>query len=141
MEDHLRFAICYWHSFCWQGNDPFGGPSFERPWFADADPMQMAKLKADVAFELFRLTRVPFFTFHDRDVAPEGATFAESNRNFRTIIELFAKKMEETKVKLLWGHGEPVLPSALHVRCRHQPEPRSLRLGSGPGKERARGDP
>jgi len=103
MEDHLRFAICYWHSFCWQGNDPFGGPSFERPWFGDADPMQMAKMKADVAFELFRLTRVPFFTFHDRDVAPEGASFAESNRNFRTIIEVFAKKMEETKVKLLWG--------------------------------------
>jgi len=47
MEDHLRFAICYWHSFCWQGNDPFGGPSFVRPWFGDADPMQMAKMKAD----------------------------------------------------------------------------------------------
>ncbi len=108
MEDHLRFAVCYWHSFCWQGNDPFGGQSFERPWFGPSDsgggdPMQMARLKADVAFELFRLTRVPFFTFHDRDVAPEGSSFAESNRNFRTIIEVFARKMEETKVKLLWG--------------------------------------
>jgi xylose isomerase len=103
MEDQLRFAVCYWHSFCWQGNDPFGGPSFERPWFGEGDPMQMAKIKADVAFELFRLLRVPFFTFHDRDVAPEGATFGESNRNFRAIAEIFARKMGETKVKLLWG--------------------------------------
>jgi xylose isomerase len=103
MEDHLRFAVCYWHSFCWQGNDPFGGPSFERPWFADGDPMAMAKMKADVAFEMFRLLRVPFFTFHDRDVAPEGASFAESNRNLRTIIDIFHQKMEQTKVKLLWG--------------------------------------
>jgi xylose isomerase len=103
MEDHMRFAACYWHSFCWHGNDPFGGPSFERPWFADADPMAMAKMKADIAFEMFRLLRVPFFTFHDRDVAPEGATFGESNRNLRTIIDIFARKMEETKVKLLWG--------------------------------------
>jgi xylose isomerase len=107
MEDHLRFAVCYWHSFCWQGNDPFGGPSFERPWFpsdsGDGDPLAMAKMKADVAFEMFRLLRVPFFTFHDRDVAPEGASFAESNRNLRTIIDVFHRKMEETKVKLLWG--------------------------------------
>jgi xylose isomerase len=103
MEDHLRFAVCYWHSFCWQGNDPFGGPSFERPWFGDGEPMAMAKMKADVAFEMFRLLRVPFFTFHDRDVAPEGASFAESNRNLRTIIDIFHQKMEQTKVKLLWG--------------------------------------
>jgi len=103
MEDHLRFAVCYWHSFCWQGNDPFGGPSFERPWFGDGDPLQMARMKADIAFELFRLLRVPFFTFHDRDVAPEGSSFAESNRNLRAIIDLFHQKMEETKVRLLWG--------------------------------------
>jgi xylose isomerase len=103
MEDHLRFAVCYWHSFCWQGNDPFGGPSFERPWFADGDPMAMAKMKADVAFEMFRLLRAPYFTFHDRDVAPEGASFSESNRNLRTIIDIFHQKMEQTKVKLLWG--------------------------------------
>jgi xylose isomerase len=60
-------------------------------------------MKADVAFEMFRLLRAPFFTFHDRDVAPEGASFAESNRNLRTIIDIFHQKMEQTKVKLLWG--------------------------------------
>jgi xylose isomerase len=108
MEDHLRFAVCYWHSFCWHGNDPFGGPSFERPWFGDGDSkggdaMQMARMKADVAFELYRLLRVPFFTFHDRDIAPEGANFRESNRNFRAMADVFAQKMEQVKVKLLWG--------------------------------------
>ncbi|HEU4826048.1 MAG TPA: xylose isomerase [Dongiaceae bacterium] len=103
MEDHLRFAVCYWHSFVWPGTDPFGGDSFQRPWMQAGDPMQMAQQKADVAFEMFRLLRVPYFTFHDRDVAPEGATIADSNRNVRQIAELFARKMEETKVGLLWG--------------------------------------
>jgi xylose isomerase len=101
MEDHFRFAVCYWHSFAWPGTDPFGGPTFLRPWFGDS--MDKAKLKAEVAFEMFELLGVPFFTFHDRDIAPEGATLAESNRNVREIADLFAKKMRNAKVKLLWG--------------------------------------
>jgi xylose isomerase len=103
MEDHLRFAICYWHSFTWPGTDPFGGETFMRPWMHMDDPMAAARQKADVAFEMFRLLNVPFFTFHDRDIAPEGATLAESNRNVRAIGEVFAKKMEKAKVRLLWG--------------------------------------
>src|SRR5690606_16247396 len=103
MADHLRFAICYWHSFCWPGTDPFGGESFLRPWMQAGDAMQMARIKADIAFELFRLMRVPFFTFHDRDIAPEGASIAESNRNVRQIGEHFAKRMEGTSLKPLWG--------------------------------------
>jgi xylose isomerase len=104
MEDQLRFAVCYWHSFVWPGTDPFGGDSFQRPWHAaGGDPMVQALQKADVAFELFRLLRVPFFTFHDRDIAPEGATLAESNANVRRIGEVFARKMRESGVKLLWG--------------------------------------
>ena len=70
MEDHLRFAVCYWHSFCWPGSDPFGGQTFERPWMEPGDPMAMARLKTEVAFDMFRLLGVPFFTFHDRDIAP-----------------------------------------------------------------------
>lgn len=101
MEDHFRFAVCYWHSFTWPGSDPFGGQTFMRPWFEDG--MAAARLKADVAFEMFALLGVPFFTFHDRDIAPEGASLAESNRNVREIAELFQKKMERTKVGLLWG--------------------------------------
>ncbi len=103
MEDHLRFAVCYWHSFTWPGLDPFGGETFMRPWMHAADPMAGARQKADVAFEMFRLLGVPFFTFHDRDIAPEGATLAESNRNVRAIGEVFARKMEKAKVRVLWG--------------------------------------
>ena len=104
MEDQLRFAVCYWHSFVGTGTDPFGGDSFQRPWHAEGgDPMAQALQKADVAFELFRLLRAPFFTFHDRDIAPEGATLAESNANVRRVGEVFAKKMQDSGVKLLWG--------------------------------------
>ncbi|EFG9941402.1 xylose isomerase, partial [Escherichia coli] len=58
MEDHLRFAIAYWHSFAWEGGDPFGGQTFDRPWFGDT--MEKAKLKADVAFEMFSLLGAPY---------------------------------------------------------------------------------
>ena len=104
MADHLRFAVCYWHSFVWPGLDPFGGDTFQRPWHAaGGDAMKQAEHKADVAFELFRLTQAPFFTFHDRDIAPEGATLRESNRNVRKIGEVFEKKMRKSGMKLLWG--------------------------------------
>jgi xylose isomerase len=101
MAEHLRFAVAYWHSFAWPGGDPFGGQTFQRPWFGDA--MADAKLKADVAFDLFRLLGVPFYCFHDRDIAPEGASLAESNRNVWDIAEIFARKQEETGIGLLWG--------------------------------------
>ncbi|NBN65403.1 xylose isomerase [Microvirga tunisiensis] len=103
MEDHLRLAICYWHSFCWPGGDPFGGDTFQRTWMAAGDPMQQAKLKADVAFEMFQLLDMPFFTFHDRDIAPEGATLAESNANVNAIADIFERKMADSGVRLLWG--------------------------------------
>ena len=76
MEDHLRFAVAYWHSFAWPGGDPFGGQTFERPWFGET--MALAKLKADVAFEMFDILGAPFYAFHDADVRPEGATFADA---------------------------------------------------------------
>jgi xylose isomerase len=103
MAEHLRFAVCYWHSFCWPGGDPFGGETFLRPWMHGVDPMEMAKAKADVAFELFRLLDVPFFTFHDVDAAPEGANLVEQKANVSAICDVFEKKMEETGLKLLWG--------------------------------------
>ena len=101
MEDHLRFAVAYWHSFAWPGGDPFGGQTFERPWFGDT--MKLAKLKADVAFEMFDILGAPFFCFHDADVRPEGASFAESTRNLEEIIDYFAGKMEARKTRVLWG--------------------------------------
>ena len=101
LEDHLRFAVAYWHSFAWEGGDPFGGRTFDRPWFGDG--MERAKLKAEVAFEMFRILGVPFFCFHDADVRPEGDSFAASRRNLEEITDVFAAKMEETAVRLLWG--------------------------------------
>ena len=102
MEDHLRAAMAYWHSFVATGLDMFGGGTLQRPWFA-ADDMANARLKADVAFEAFDILGIPFFTFHDRDIAPEGASLAQSNRNVREIADVFARKLETRKVKLLWG--------------------------------------
>jgi xylose isomerase len=103
MEDQLRFAACYWHSFVGTGTDPFGDATFARPWHGSGDPMQQALRKADVAFEMFQVLDVPFFTFHDRDIAPEGRTLAGSNDNVRRVAEVFEGKMAQTGVKLLWG--------------------------------------
>ena len=101
MADHLRFAVAYWHNFAWPGGDPFGGQTFERPWFGDT--MDHAKMKADAAFEMFRRLGVPYFCFHDADVRPEGADFAENTRNLMEIVEYFGEKMEAGGPKLLWG--------------------------------------
>lgn len=101
MEDHLRFAVCYWHNFVWPGGDPFGGETFQRPWFGDS--MSQAKLKADVAFEMFSALGVPYFCFHDADVRPEGDSFVENTKNLEEMTDYFAQKMSDTGVKLLWG--------------------------------------
>jgi xylose isomerase len=101
MEDHIRPAVAYWHSFAWEGGDPFGGRTFARPWHDKG--MEGAKIKADVAFELFDILDIPFFCFHDTDIAPEGATLAESNKNTRIIGDIFAKKMQKQRTRLLWG--------------------------------------
>ena len=101
MEDHLRFAVCYWHNFCWPGGDPFGGQTFERPGFSDT--MEAAKLKADVAFEMFEALGVPFYCFHDADIRPDGTNFAENTRNLEEMVDYLAAKQAQTNVGLLWG--------------------------------------
>ncbi|MBL4767825.1 MAG: xylose isomerase [Rhodobacteraceae bacterium] len=102
MEDHLRFAVAYWHSFAWEGTDPFGGNTFERPWHPQ-DNMARAKIKADVAFEMFDILGQPYYCWHDADIRPEGANFAESLRNLEEITDYFGEKMATRTVKLLWG--------------------------------------
>ncbi|MBW4710136.1 xylose isomerase [Roseobacter sp. YSTF-M11] len=101
LEDHLRFAVAWWHSFAWPGGDPFGGQTFERPWFGDT--MALARLKADVAFEMFEILGQPYYCWHDADIRPEGASFAESNRNFEEIIDYLGEKMQAQGTRLLWG--------------------------------------
>ncbi|KIT15449.1 xylose isomerase [Jannaschia aquimarina] len=101
LEDHLRFAVAWWHGFAWPGGDPFGGQTFQRPWFGDT--MKDAKAKADAAFDLFAILGQPFFCFHDADIRPEGATFAESRRNLEEMVDYIGGKMEAGGPKLLWG--------------------------------------
>jgi xylose isomerase len=103
LAEQLRFSVCYWHSLCWPGTDPFGAETFMRPWHRPGDEMANARLKADVAFEMFEILGVPYFAFHDRDIAPEGDSLAASNRNVWEIAKIFEKKMQASGVKLLWG--------------------------------------
>ncbi len=104
MAEHLRLAVCYWHSFDWPGSDVFGEGTFDRPWLGPVtDPMQAARAKMDAAFEFFAKLGVPFFCFHDVDIAPQGATFAESLRNLETMVDTAEKAMADTGVRLLWG--------------------------------------
>ena len=101
MEDHLRFAVAYWHSFAWEGGDPFGGQTFDRPWFGPT--MEHARLKADVAFDMFSLLGTPYYCFHDADIRPEGDSFTESKDRLDEIVDIFANKQTQSGVKLLWG--------------------------------------
>ncbi len=103
MADQLRFAVCYWHSFCWDGNDPFGGATLERAWFDEANPLRAAELKAEAAFDFFAKLGAPYFCFHDRDVSPEAATPRETHRLFHHMVERLNEHMQRTGVKLLWG--------------------------------------
>ena len=104
MEDHLRIAVCLWHSFNWPGSDVFGSGTFDRPWLnGGMEPMEAARAKLDAAFEFIQKLGVPFFTFHDRDVAPEGATFAEMRANLDAVAAAIEEHMERTGARLLWG--------------------------------------
>jgi xylose isomerase len=103
MEDHLRIGVCMWHSFAWPGSDVFGSGTFDRPWIGAADPMAGARAKLAAAFEFFEKLGVPYYCFHDRDVAPEGRTFAESNANLDALVDEAAAHQERTGVRLLWG--------------------------------------
>ena len=103
MEDHLRMAVCYWHSFNWPGSDVFGSGTFDRPWLARPDDLEAAKQKMDAAFEFFTKLGTPFFCFHDIDISPAGATFAETKRNLEQMVSYAEEHMARTGVRLLWG--------------------------------------
>ena len=103
MAEHLRVAVCYWHTFCWQGSDVFGANTFDRPWFKADSEMAAAKLKTDAAFEFFTKLGVPYYSFHDVDVSPEGRTIKEYINNFAQMVEVLQAKQEATGIKLLWG--------------------------------------
>jgi xylose isomerase len=103
MQDWLRFSVCYWHTFRGTGSDPFGAPTLQRPWDDGSDSIENAKKRVDVAFEFIQKLGAPFYCFHDRDVAPEGKTLAESNRNLDAIADALEAAQQRTGIKLLWG--------------------------------------
>ena len=104
MEDHLRIAVCLWHSFNWPGSDVFGVGTFDRPWLGPGiDVAAASQAKLDAAFEFIDKLGVPFFTFHDRDVAPEGRTYAETRANLDASVNRIERHMGRTGARLLWG--------------------------------------
>ena len=103
MRDHLRFSVVYWHTFRGTGADPFGPGTAVRPWEDGTDSVANAENRARVAFEFIEKLGAPFYAFHDRDVAPEGATLAESNANLDAVVKVLKEEQERTGVKLLWG--------------------------------------
>lgn len=103
MAEHLRFAIAYWHTFCGNSSDPFGDGTRTFSWNTHDNAMDNAKDKLDAAFELITKLGVPFYCFHDRDIAPSGETVAKSEKNLADIVELAKERQAATGVKLLWG--------------------------------------
>ena len=103
MEEHLRFAVCYWHTFCASGADPFGPGTRDHAWAEKADPFERSRDRMDAAFEFFTKMDVPFWCFHDFDMAWEGDSVAASEKNVQTMVELAKERQAETGMKLLWG--------------------------------------
>ena len=103
MRDHLRFAVSYWHTMRGTGSDPFGPGTMVRPWETESDPLQAALARVDVAFEFLEKLGCDFYCFHDRDVAPDGATLAESNKHFDAVADSLEKHQQRSGKKLLWG--------------------------------------
>lgn len=103
LKDHLRFSIAYWHAFRGVGSDPFGPGTIERPWESGKDPVSVALKRMDAAFEFFVKIESPFWCFHDRDIAPEGRTLAESNKHLDRLVAHAKSLQKATGVKLLWG--------------------------------------
>ncbi len=142
MEDHLRIGVCLWHSFAWAGRDMFGVGTFDRPWLDPAvDPMTAARQKMAVAFEFIEKLGMPWYCFHDRDVAPEGASFAEFRDNLDALTDDALALPGAGRGTAPVGHGQPVHASPLPGRRGDEPGSGGLRLRSRPGQAHARGHP
>lgn len=102
MEEHMRFAVAYWHSFTGTGADPFGSGNMVRGWDKYSG-MDLAKARVEGAFELLEILDAPYFCFHDRDIAPEGDTIQETNRNLDAIVAMIKDYMKTSGTKLLWN--------------------------------------
>jgi xylose isomerase len=132
MRDHLRFAACYWHSFSWNGFDIFGDGTLDRPWTAAGlDPIGAAEQKMAAAFEFMSKLTVPFWCFHDWDIAPEGASFAESAKNLDHMAELAAEYQEQTGIELLWGTAKLFAHQRFMAGAATNPDPEVFAYAAG----------
>ena len=123
MRDHFRFSVAYWHTFRGTGSDPFGPGTMMRPWEGPVDNVENAQNRARVAFEFMEKLGAPYYCFHDRDVAPEGASLTETNKNLDAVVKVLKEEQQRTGIKLLWGtanlfsnrrymHGAATSPNA-----------------------------
>jgi xylose isomerase len=103
MREHLRFSVCYWHTFHGGGADPFGPGTRHYPWAVRPDLMDQARDRIDAAFEFISKLGVPYYCFHDRDLAPEGTSIAESEERLAEMVELARERQQATGIRLLWG--------------------------------------
>jgi xylose isomerase len=103
MREHLRFSVVFWHTFRGRGSDPFGLPTMIRPWDDNTDSLENARRRVRVAFEFIEKLGAPFYAFHDRDVAPEGAHLAQTNKNLDAIVKVLKEQQQRTGIGLLWG--------------------------------------
>ena len=103
MREHLRFSVAYWHTFRGMGGDPFGPGCAQRPWEDGSDSVEMAIKRVRVAFEFMQKLGVPYYCFHDRDVAPEGKNLKETNANLDRVVSALKEEQQRTGIKLLWG--------------------------------------
>src|SRR5688572_15792599 len=103
MRDHFRFSVVYWHTFRGTGSDPFGSATMQRPWEDGTDSVENAIRRARVAMEFIQKLGAPYYAFHDRDIAPEGKTLAESNKNLDAVVKVLKEEQQRTGIKLLWG--------------------------------------
>jgi len=103
MKDHLRFAVCYWHTWRAMGADPFGSNTRQWPFDDGTETVENALNRLRAHFEFLHKLGVEYYTFHDRDVAPEGKTWEETNKNLDIIIDEAEKQQKATGIKLLWG--------------------------------------
>ena len=103
MRDHLRFSVVFWHTFRGDGSDPFGLPTLKRPWDDGSASIENARHRVRIAFEFMEKLGTPYYAFHDRDVAPEGSSLAETNGNLDAVVDTIEQEQQRTGIKLLWG--------------------------------------
>ncbi|NSL90525.1 xylose isomerase [Chitinophaga solisilvae] len=103
MKELFRFAVCYWHTFCGTGGDPFGPGTKKFPWLASPDAEQSARDKMDAAFEFITKLGLPYYCFHDVDLTDEGADMATYEKRMQLITDYARQKQAASGVKLLWG--------------------------------------